>query len=632
MSRYIKVLNELNSISQQFNVLIEAKALDLIEEIVIVLQNLGSQIQSNGIATIDDVKEVIRLKNEDPFSFVNTVYDNLHLLIEEYKQLLAVEKKTNVLQPFQYGSMDFLLLKNEHDHHQFIYETADMVKGTIDKLNHETEAVIMVGAGPGSLIKELEHKYQLLVVEPYEISGRILCKNMVCLFNESDTNSLLNNEFLKFVGLKTEIIFHPLYIPSKQSIRILKRIRNSFQQIQVDLNTRVSFTEKWYKQYFLNINTLAENFERIINIDSLKDFHKGERALMIAGGPSLEEAISYLKEAQKSYYIIAIGQVVKVLLENDIFPDYVVSIDSELANAHFFKDLEVNVPLIYPLQVNNFIPNHTKGPLVPYADNKVTKELLNYSNKIFDTGPSVAISAVIFMYYAGFDFIGLIGQDLALRNGEYYGASVKEKASNEGQLSKLTHTIELNNGALGKTTPVLLGFLTSYNALVSFYQDLRQKLVNYSEYGARIDGVCYESITNLKNEIIQKRNIQPEQTLLLPSVDNLLKTFEKILSKLLSLDKKISRYSNQRAISKQEFQKILREWDDMIELKRFKSHVMPLQIVNVLIIQNKIQLHNYFDQSSDVRLQIIKMMETTLQTLIHQLREYQQTEPKKQRI
>lgn len=629
MSRYIKVLNELNGISQQFNSIMEANALDVMEEIVFILQKIGSEIHSNGIATIDDVKKIICLKKEDPLAFVRTVYDNLHLLIEEYKCLMALEQKENILKPFKYLEMDFLLLKNEHNHHQFIYETEEIINDTITKINDDTEAIILVGVGTGTLVRELERRYQILVVEPNEVCGEVLYEEMICLFNESDAKNQLNNEFLKFIGLKTEIIFHPSYIPSKQSIRVLKRIRNSFQQVQVDLNTRVSFTGKWYKQYLLNVNTLVENFDRVINIDTLKDFHKGERALMIAGGPSFEESIPYLKQAQNSYYIVAIGQVVKVLLENDIFPDYVVSIDSEQANAHFFEDLEMDIPLIYSLQVNSSIPSHAKGPLIPYADNKVTKELLNFSSKIFDTGPTVAISAVIFMHYAGFEFIGLIGQDLALRNGEYYGPSVKEKSSNEGQLSELTHTIELNNGELGKTTPVLLGFLTSYNALVSYYQDLRYKLVNYSEFGARIDGVHYESIRNLENDIIQKQNVQRKETFSYPSAHNLLITFDETQSKLLNLEKKLNRLSAQRAISKKEFEKILRDWDGMIEYKNFKSHIMPLQIVSLLIIQNKIQLHNYLRQSSETRLLIIRMMKTTLQTLIHQLREYQEMETRK---
>ncbi len=114
---------------------------------------------------------------------------------------------------------------------------------------------------------------------------------------------------------------------------------------------------------------------------------------MIAGGPSLEEAFPYLKQAQNAYYIIAIGQTVKVLYEHGIRPDFVVSIDAGEANAHFFKDIELDVPLVYSLQVNHQIPQRAKGLLIPYADSQISQELLAYSKTSFTSYPTVAFSS-----------------------------------------------------------------------------------------------------------------------------------------------------------------------------------------------------------------------------------------------
>ncbi|WP_113927288.1 6-hydroxymethylpterin diphosphokinase MptE-like protein, partial [Bacillus sp. P14.5] len=306
----------------------------------------------------------------------------------------------------------------------------------------------------------------------------------------------------------TEVIKHPLYEDTKALLELLKLVRNYLSESRIDLTTRKVYTENWYKESFQNANYLHENLDRVFNVDCLKRQYKGSHALMIAGGPSLEDAIPYLQKAQHAYYIIAIGQTVKVLVENEIQPDFVISIDTGEANAHFFQDVELNVPLVYSLQVNHQIPQRANGLLIPYADAQLTQDLLAYSKTVFSTYPTVALAAVAFANYLDFDSIGLIGQDLALREGEYYSASVKQVSSTNGQLNKTLYDIPLNNGEMGKTTPILFGFLTSYQTLIKSYVGLSEKLINYAEKGARIEGASYKSLEMLQTKPIQKYKLE----------------------------------------------------------------------------------------------------------------------------
>ncbi len=74
-----------------------------------------------------------------------------------------------------------------------------------------------------------------------------------------------------------------------------------------------------------------------------------------------------------------------------------------------------------------------------------------------------------------------------------------------------------------------------------------------------------------------------------------------------------------------EFEKMLRDWDAMIEAPSFRTHIMPLQLVNLLIIQNKIRFHNRYNRTSAARLSILSRMFEAIQELETQLHTIKQT-------
>ena len=99
--------------------------------------------------------------------------------------------------------------------------------------------------------------------------------------------------------------------------------------------------------------------------------------------------------------------------------------------------------------------------------------------------------------------------------------------------------------------------------------------------------------------------------------------FVKMIDQLELLSKRLNRSVTKKAVTIDEFEKILRNWDDMIEAPSFRTHILPLQLVNLLIIQNKIHLHNQYKSYSHVRLEILSHMHKTAETLTKQLKNIQ---------
>lgn len=627
MSQLKQILNELHEISKQVILLVESDAWNVLDEIVEMVRLFGEKIHSNGIRTVKHVVELQEIKKENKQLFANIVYDNLQLLIAEYESLLTTENQSEIVFPFRYHENEMALVKQHTGSHYFVNETSVEFEQLQARIADDTEAIILLGYGSGAYHARLLEQYHVLAIDPFSLPSSVK-SDAVLSFNDSkdDYKILLQSKFQSFIGLKTEVIKHPLYEDTKALLELLKLVRNYLSESRIDLTTRKVYTENWYKESFRNANYLHENLDRIFNIDCLKRQYKGSHVLMIAGGPSLEDAIPYLQKAQHAYYIIAIGQTVKVLVENEIQPDFVISIDAGEANAHFFQDVELNVPLVYSLQVNHQIPQRANGLLIPYADAQLTQDLLAYSKTVFSTYPTVALAAVAFANYLDFDSIGLIGQDLALREGEYYSASVKQVSSTDGQFNKTLYDIPLNNGEMGKTTPILFGFLTSYQTLIKSYAGLSEKLINYAEKGARIEGASYKSLEMLQTKPIQKYKLEKmndtELNIPIEYVQNLL---DSILHRLQKLKKRLHRVMNQKAVTVDEFEKLLRDWDAMIEAPSFRTHIMPLQLVNLLIIQNKIRFHNRYNRTSAARLSILSRMFEAIQELETQLHTIKQT-------
>lgn len=627
MSQLKKIVNELHEMSKQIILLTESDAWNVLDEIVEMIRLFGEKIHSNGIRTMEHVLELQTIKKEDKQLFAHVLYDNLQLLITEYESLLATENQNQIVFPFRYHENQMALIKQQTGSHHFINETDIEFERFKATIADDTEAIIFLGYGNGAFHERLLEQYHVLTVDPFNLPS-IIKSDSVLSFNDSkdDYKTLLQTKFQSFIGLKTEIIKHPLYEDTKALLELLKLVRNYLSESRIDLTTRKVYTENWYKESFQNAKYLNRNLDRLFNIDCLKQQYKGSHALMIAGGPSLEDAIPYLQQAQHAYYIIAIGQTVKVLLEHDIRPDFVISIDAGEANAHFFQDIELNIPLVYSLQVNHQIPQRANGLLVPYADAQITQDLLAYSKTVFSTYPTVALAAVAFANYLDFDSIGLIGQDLALREGEYYSASVKQVSSTDGQSYNTLYDIVLNNGETGKTTPILFGFLTSYQTLIKSYAGLSEKLINYAEKGAFIEGTSYKSLETLQTKPIQKRTLEKTMnTDLSIPIESVQGVLDSILHRLNILEKRLHRLKNQRAVTVDEFEKMLRDWDAMIEASSFRTHIMPLQLVNLLVIQNKIKFHNRYNRTSAMRISILSRMFEATQELENQIRTIKQT-------
>ena len=381
----------------------------------------------------------------------------------------------------------------------------------LKKLNDtKKQFVILIGFGNGALLDRLvendilEKNIHFFFIEPF--SEIELSSNHFSLIKEHDKLSYVNfknftamtvtNYLSKFSSVPVSIHVHPNYLKANQSLvkDCLKVIHEGIETKQILNNTEMQFALDWIIEPLLN----TEHISKSINIQSLKECFKGERAILIAAGPSLQEHIPFLKENQDSFHLFAVGPALRPLLANDIHPDYALSIDASDRNYEtHFKGLNYEGTLVYETISNSSIQSKHNGELIvsrslgDYVTSRFFKELVAFSQ----SSPSVAVFALQVIAYLGFSEIYLVGQDLALVKGNYYAEGIKHHEGMEDLKDELW--VKNNLGDLVGTTRSLKIFLDTFEALIKKLPD-NITIYNLSEHGAKIEGTTFISSNVIK--------------------------------------------------------------------------------------------------------------------------------------
>lgn len=141
---------------------------------------------------------------------------------------------------------------------------------------------------------------------------------------------------------------------------ILKKEINLSQQI---LNTKAFFAKRWIKNSIIFIK----------NIKKIAKIQKGSSDVIIcASGDSLRDSVEKLKIIRKKIFLIAVSSSLKLLLENNIEPDLVISTDGGFwAKMHLKKLLKYkDIPLALSTESNILRKTFENTAILPlhYSD------------------------------------------------------------------------------------------------------------------------------------------------------------------------------------------------------------------------------------------------------------------------
>jgi len=190
-----------------------------------------------------------------------------------------------------------------------------------------------------------------------------------------------------------------------------------------------------------DIRHLIARQERLADalpLSAWRDQYRGETALCIAAGPSLNESMELVRRFQDRCVVIVVDVVQKRIQAAGIKVDFVLNVDSSASLAKLMTPSpDPHTVLVMPL-VGHRELDREQSRRSYFANEAFTDWLLGAGVHTFDKGTTVGIATVGFARFLGCREILLLGHDLAFKRDVYYSEFV-DRASHESAMRALSN-------------------------------------------------------------------------------------------------------------------------------------------------------------------------------------------------
>ncbi len=215
-----------------------------------------------------------------------------------------------------------------------------------------------------------------------------------------------------------------------------EKITNALEILLMERRVPLIFGNLENQNYALNKEIIIKSE----GIRSLKETHKNKPAILVSAGPSLDNALPYLKSLNNSAIIACVDTAFPILGKTQVPIDYVFSLDPQQDSFEFFIDqLDASIDLVYLATANARILANYKGrKIVAFKSGTFQEEDKNLTEEKGTTvaGGSVSCFGLDCLIQMGCNPIFLIGQDCAFTGNRTYA----RKSIQEDKLIMLVKT------------------------------------------------------------------------------------------------------------------------------------------------------------------------------------------------
>ena len=392
-----------------------------------------------------------------------------------------------------------------------INEAEIWAKGVND--NYDLQKIyIMFGLANGycvrSILKKMNSWGKIIIYEPsgeifidslknYDLSD-VLTDDRVALFVGEDNLGNFKAHVINIIGIDNiEYVHkavHPQYdlLYKKQLDEFERYLFSYLDRLKVSQNTMNTYGRTLVMNQVYSLKNLKE-----CNIlsDLMGNVRDNDTAVIVAAGPSLAKNIDELKKAENNAFILAVDRTVDILIEHNIMPDVVVSVDPVFSLSFIKNEKWQEIPLMCSFDTNkDIICGHLCKRIYFDSPNLPAKILSGLGKRTIklERGGSVATAAFMAVIALGFKNIILCGQDLAYgANGQTHSDGAKEKVSAEKYKDVLVKDIY---GNIIKTRSDWKTYLDFYEDVISRNQNVN--VIDATEGGAFIEGTVVMNLAD----------------------------------------------------------------------------------------------------------------------------------------
>lgn len=373
------------------------------------------------------------------------------------------------------------------------------------------ETIIMFGFNKGEYLECLKEsiceKNKVYIIEPndkaYEqYKDKINDKNISLISINDENLDFILSEIINsknFLNFNVQICENYDVLYEEEWIKLKILIDNLYDKNSVYLSTMETFKKITLENILSNLNEINYSYK----FDSYINVNKNVPCIIVSAGPSLDKNLEVMvknKDKLDKFFIIAGNRTLKPLLENDIEPDVVVSVDPQDITYDMVKyGFYAKVPLIYCEKSNCKLVREYAGKKIV-----VSQGALNSIENLKDmivcmSGGSVAHTCTDIAFLLGCNPIIFVGQDFAYTNEKSHALVAKNKIDNDFNKEECIIIKDINGDDI-YSCDILNLYKENLENMLKLYIQLNKDIeFKNASYGANIDYAKHEELSNILN-------------------------------------------------------------------------------------------------------------------------------------
>jgi len=251
------------------------------------------------------------------------------------------------------------------------------------------------------------------------------------------------------------------------------------------------------------LENLAENRH---SSSSLGNLFRGKTAVLLGGGPSLDDIIPWLKSNCDQVVVIAVSRICRRLLECGLTPHMVFSVDPQSISFDISKELFHfwrNTLFVHAYHVSPPLLAQWRGKSV-YSGPRFPWETHLNVDTLPAVGPTVTNSALASAVEMGFSQVLLAGVDLCFSREGYSHAQGSNEHKLGPELGKIGLKVRTNGGWNVETRPDYASAMSIIDGQAAQALEKGCRVINTAPGAAKVPNISYARPDEITIEPLQE--------------------------------------------------------------------------------------------------------------------------------
>ncbi|KUJ71625.1 6-hydroxymethylpterin diphosphokinase MptE-like protein [Thiomicrospira sp. WB1] len=248
--------------------------------------------------------------------------------------------------------------------------------------------------------------------------------------------------------------------------------------------------------------------DNLVPIEACRGDLKGATAVILGGGPTLDDAIDWIKAQQDKLVLFSAARIARRLVNEGIVPDFFVSVDPHDVSFDNSKGIYTYVDssiLLHSYHVNPKLLGQWSG-LAAYTGQRFGWQSKDQVINIDSPGPNVINTTVHLAQALGCQQIIFSGVDFCFADGRTHESSSDEAKYSANILNQDKTVVENNAGQITPTTSRYLKGQQAMQTQVAHYKKQNPELsfISTGRLSAKMENVAYQPVDDIRLNDVDK--------------------------------------------------------------------------------------------------------------------------------